>query len=177
MFCMWQTFAILTFLSNLRSYLCSVGVKEVGISFPLLSALLAGLLLQHTLHASVCFTSCNHSDPSVLAAGKSRSRAKILVLVLNKTNNNNNNNNSFWRKMELILPPSLLLYYTRPKTSITSACFSSNSYIGSMSTCPLTTPTKSHPHKFNYCHRFFAMPSALAKFAKVKFTQNSIALR
>ena len=34
---------------------------------------------------------------------------------------------SFWKKMELVLPPSLLLYYTRPKTSITSARFSLNS--------------------------------------------------
>ena len=37
--------------------------------------------------------------------------------------------------------------------------------------CPLTTPTKSYPHKFNYYDLFFAMPSALAKFAKVKFMQ------
>ena len=43
--------------------------------------------------------------------------------------------------------------------------------------CPLTTPTKSHPHKFNYCDLSFAMPSALAKFAIVKFTQNIIALQ
>ena len=50
-------------------------------------------------------------------------------------------------------------------------------FIGSTSTCPLTTPTKSHPHKFNYCDLLFAMPSALAKFAKVKFPQNIIALR
>ena len=45
-----------------------VSVREVGISFSLLSALLAGLLLQHTLHTSVCFESCNRSDPSVLVA-------------------------------------------------------------------------------------------------------------
>ena len=37
----------------------SVGVSEFGISFPL-SVLLAGLLLQHMLHTSVCFVSCNH---------------------------------------------------------------------------------------------------------------------
>ena len=48
---------------------------------------------------------------------------------------------------------------------------------GLTSTCPLTTPTKSHPHKFNYCDLFFAMLSALAKFAKVKFMQTIIALR
>ena len=43
------------------------------------------LLLQHTLHASVCFVSCNRSDPSVLVVGKSRSRAKVLVLIVKKT--------------------------------------------------------------------------------------------
>ena len=47
--------------------------------FLLLSALLAGLLLQHMLHASVCFTSCNCSDPSVLVAEKSRSQTEILM--------------------------------------------------------------------------------------------------
>ena len=65
-------------------HLSSVGVKEVSISFPLLSALLAGLLLQHMLHTSVGFVSCNRFDPSVLVAGKSRSWAKVLVLVLKK---------------------------------------------------------------------------------------------
>ena len=108
----------------------SVGVWEVGISFPLLSALLPGLLLQHKLHASICFAGCKRSNPSVLAAGKWRSRTEILA------------------------------------------------FIGSMSMCPITTtPTKSHPHKFNYCNLFFVMPSALAKFTKVKFMQNIIALR
>ena len=47
--------------------------------------------------------------------------------------------------------------------------------ISLMSTCLLTTPTKSHSHKFNYL--FFWLLSALAKFTKVKFTQNIIALR
>ena len=59
--------------------LSPVGVREVGILFPLLSALLPGLLLQHTLHASDCFASCNRSDPSVLVAGKLRSRTEILA--------------------------------------------------------------------------------------------------
>ena len=40
----------------------------------------------------------------------------------------------------------------------------------------VSTPTKSHLHKFHYCDLFLMMPSALAKFAKVKFTQNIIAL-
>ena len=48
-------------------------------------------------------------------------------------------------------------------------------FIGSTLRCLLTTPTKSHPHKFNYCDLFFAMLSALAKFRKV--TQNIISLR
>ena len=33
------------------------------------------------------------------------------------------------------------------------------------------------PESAHYCELFFAMPSALAKFTKVKFTQNIIALR
>ena len=59
--------------------LSSFGVSEVGILFLLLSAPLAGLLLQHTLHASFCFVSCNHFNPSVLVAGKSHSQAEILA--------------------------------------------------------------------------------------------------
>ena len=64
-------------LSCVLVNLGSIDVREVGISFQLLSTLLAGLLLQHTLHASVYFVSCNRSDPSVLVAGKSRSRTEI----------------------------------------------------------------------------------------------------
>ena len=56
--------------------LSSVGDREVGMLFLLLSTLLPGLLLQHMLHASVCFTSCNRSDPSVLATGKWRIRTE-----------------------------------------------------------------------------------------------------
>ena len=59
--------------------LSSVGVREVGISFLLLRNLLVGLLLQHMLHGSVCFASCNHYNPSVLVAGKLCSRNEILV--------------------------------------------------------------------------------------------------
>ena len=53
--------------------------KLVYISLPLFSALLTGLLLQHTLDASVRFASCNRSDPSVLVAGKSLSRTETLA--------------------------------------------------------------------------------------------------
>ena len=67
-------------LSCVSPDLGSVCVREVGILFPL-SALLAGLLLQHTLHASVCFVSCNRPDPNVLVAGKSRSWTEILVNI------------------------------------------------------------------------------------------------
>ena len=89
---------------------------------------------------------------------------RIPVLVLKKKQN---------RKMELILPPSLLLYYTRPQ--IFHYChFSWNcqlSFICSTSMCTLTIPTKSHAHKFNYCDLFFGMLSALAKLAQVKSMQ------
>ena len=37
----------------------------------------------------------------------------------------------------------------------------------------VSTPIKSQPHKFNYCNLFFAMLSALAKFAKEKLTENN----
>ena len=47
--------------------------KKLVYHFRFLSALLCGLLLQHKLHASICFVGCKHSDPSVLAAGKWRS--------------------------------------------------------------------------------------------------------
>ena len=56
-----------------------VNLDSVGIPFLLLSALLSGLLLQHTLHGTVCFTGCKRSDPSVLAAGKWRSLTEILM--------------------------------------------------------------------------------------------------
>ena len=136
------------FISNLRSYLCSVGVKEVGILFPLLSALLAGLLLQHTLHTSICFASCNRSDPSVLVAGKSLSRAKILVFVSKEK-----------RKMELLLPPSLLLFYTRPETSITSACFSSAAKVGQhQSASPLGRKRLTYNHIHTFTGRFTPRP-------------------
>ena len=134
-------------LSWVSDNLGSVGVREVGISLHLFSALLAGLLLQHTLHASVYFVSCNRSDPSVLVAWKSHSRTEILASThLEKKS-------SFWRTMELILPPSLLCsYYTKTETSITAVRFFSwnnqVTFIGLTSTCLLTTPTKSHPHKF-----------------------------
>ena len=68
-------------LSCVSPVLASVCVREVGILFPLLSALLAGLTPQHTLHASVCFVSCNRPDPNVLVTGKSCSWTEILVNI------------------------------------------------------------------------------------------------
>ena len=44
-----------------------------------LSALLVGLLLQLTLYTSVCFMSCNRSDPGVILAGKLHSRTEIVA--------------------------------------------------------------------------------------------------
>ena len=82
--------------------------------------------------------------------------------------------------MELILPPSLLLYYTRSETSTTAASPEiASQHVANIHwfDIDVSTPTKSHPLKFNYCDLFFAVPSALTKFAKVKFTQNIIALR
>ena len=64
--------------STLRSYFCDCGggIPIFGQSrlkwvctFTLLGLLLAGLLLQRTLHTLVRFASCHRSDCSVLAAG------------------------------------------------------------------------------------------------------------
>ena len=65
--------------STLRSYLCDCGggipilgqsrSAEVGMYLTLLGLLLAGLLLQCTLHTLVHFASCHRSDCSVFAAG------------------------------------------------------------------------------------------------------------
>ena len=174
-------------LSNLRSYLCecavpilaspsifsstrvvldglsSVGVREVGISFLLLSNLLVGLLLQHTLHTSVCFVSCNHFDPSVLVAGKLCSWNEILA----------NTSTHLEKKTQLLkkkgtYSTTFTVDILHKAGNIHYHCFSWNSqlmFIGLMSTSPLSKPTKSHPHKFNYCDLFFAMLSALTKFA------------
>ena len=142
-----------------------VGVREIGISFPLLSTLLPGLLLQHTLHASVYFVSCKHSDPSVLAAGKSRCWTEI---VANTGTHLNPASEEQWN----LLCHLHCCYTTQGRKHPSPLLF-----LKQLFHCPLTTPTKSHPHKFNYCDLFFAMLSALAKFAKVRFTQNIIALR
>ena len=94
----------------------SVGVREVGISFPFLSALLAGLLLQHMLHASVCFASCNRSNPSVLVAGKSHSQTEILVNTSThlKKRQPLKNNGIYCATFTVVI-------LQRPETSITAA--------------------------------------------------------
>ena len=133
--------------SCVSANLGSVGVREVGISFPLLSALLTGLLLQHMLHTSVCFVSYNCSDPSVLVAGKSCSQTEILANTcahLEKTKKTASVEQWNLSFTVVILHRAGNIHYH---------CFSWNSqltFIGLTLTCPLTTPTKSHPHKFNY---------------------------
>ena len=119
----------------------------------------------NTLHASVCFVSYNRSDPSVLVDGKSRSRTEILANTgthLEKKQLLKNNGTYSATFTVVIIHKAGHIHYR---------CFSWNSqltFIGSTSMCPLTTPTKSHPHKFNYCDLFFAMPSALTKICKSK---------
>ena len=125
------------------------------------------------LHTSVCFADCKRSDPSLLAAGKWCSWTEILANTstqLEKKNSVLTNNGTYSAAFTVVI-----LHKAR---NIHYHCFSWNSqvtFIGSTSTCPLTTSTKSHPHKFNYCDLFFAMLSVLTKFAKVKFMQNIIA--
>ena len=97
---------------------------------------------------------------------------RIVVLMLNKKKANKEtqllkNNGTYSATFTVII-----LHRAR---NIHYRCFSWNSqltFIVSTSTCLSTTPTKSHPHKFNYCDLFFVMPSALAKFIEVKFTQS-----
>ena len=151
-------------LSCVPADIGSVGVREVGISCPLLSALLAGLCLQHMLHASVCFASCNCSDLSVLVARKSRIRTEILANTGTQIKKKQllKNNATYFATFTVVIARNI--HYR---------CFSWNSQLtfnGLTSRCSLTTPTKSHPHKFNYCNLLFAMLSALTKFTKVKFT-------
>ena len=59
-----------------------VGIREVGISLLHLSAMLAGLLLQHTLHTSVWFMRCNRYDPRVLVAWKLCGQLSMGMLLL-----------------------------------------------------------------------------------------------
>ena len=108
-------------LSCVPADIGSVCVREVGISCPLLSALLAGLRLQqHMLHAFVCFASCNRSDPSVLAAKKSRSQTdseywRIPVLKWNKKKQLLKNNGTYSATFTVVI------LYISPETSITAA--------------------------------------------------------
>ena len=70
-----KLFCFFRMSTGICQYICvladlgSVGGREVGMLFQLLSALLAGLFLQHTLHASVYFASCNCSDPMQCPCG------------------------------------------------------------------------------------------------------------
>ena len=143
----------------------SVGVWEVGILFPCSVACMA------------CFSNTRFTLPFALRVASvpipvslrlgngvvGLKYWRIPVLILKKKI-------SFWKTMELILPPSLLQGQKCPLLLLLLGQ-PANVHC-STSTCPLTTPTKSHPHNL-----FFVMPSALAKFAKVKFTQNITALR
>ena len=80
MFCLWETFvpfeASLNSLQFFAKEECpcvrKICIYSTWLSFP--SALLVGLLLQHTLDTFVGFAHCTLSNPSVLVSGKSHSR-------------------------------------------------------------------------------------------------------
>ena len=119
-----------------------------------------------------CFASCNRSDSSVLVAAKSRRRIPLLILKKKQQLLKNNVTYSAIYTFTVVI--------LRKTGKIHYHCFSWKSqltFIGLTSRCPLTTPTKNHPHKFNNCDLFFVMLSALANFTKVKFVQNVITLR
>ena len=119
--------------------LSSVGVREVGISFPLLSTLLAGLLLQHTL-------------PLPLFASQVATTPIPVSLCLGSCIVGLKYRYSSWKEQ-----------YPEEQWSIfchLHCCYPTQGrkhplplllLVGLMSMCPLTTPTKSHPYKFNYC--------------------------
>ena len=94
--------------------------------------------IKHTLHASVCFASCNRSDPDVLVAGKLRSRTEILA-----------NTGAYLEKKQLLknngtYAATFTVVILHKAGNIHYRCFSWNSqlsFIGSTSMCPLTTPT------------------------------------
>ena len=122
----------------------------------LLGLLLAGLLLQRTLHTLVRFASCHRSDCSVLTAG---ARSEILPSTHLEI--------AAAVKYELYLPPSLSFKGFIP---ILSNPILSNKMgldlllllLGQLLIrCSLTAPTKNHAHKlmFNVCdlnHLIFA---------------------
>ena len=71
---------------------------------------------------------------------------RIAVLILKKTKQLLKNNGTYSVTFTVVI--------LHKAGNIHYRCFSSNQPANvhwSTSTCPLTTPTKSHPHKFNYC--------------------------
>ena len=125
-------------LSCVSADLGSVGVREVGISFPLFSALLADWLLKHTLHFTPPFARrvATALIPVPLREGNGVVGLKywqIPVLILKLLKNNGTYATTF---TVAILHKARNIYY---------CCFSWNSqltFIGLTSMCPLTTPTK-----------------------------------
>lgn len=115
------------------------------------------------------FTSCNHSNPSVLVAGKLHSQTKILA----------NTGTHLEGKQLLKNIGTYSAIYT---------CYTSQGRKHPLLLCLLEQAANVHwfeqPHlpratptsQLNYCDLFFAMLPALANFTKVKFTEN-IALR
>jgi len=77
--------------------------------------------------------------------------------------------------VELILPSSLLLYYTRLETSVTTASLGTANFIHLASTCPLTTLTKSYPHKL--LQSFLCDAVSTHKIHQSQVHTNIIALR
>ena len=73
---------------------------------------------------------------------------RIPVLVLKKKKNKKKNKKkSFWKTMELILPPLHCCYTTQGRKHPLPLLLLEQLANSSTSTCPLTTPTKNHTYQ------------------------------
>ena len=118
-FCEWTVPILAPMFRYISNDLSSVGVWGNYIQLPLLSDCLVALLLQHTLHASIGFTSCNLSNPSVLVAGKFCNCSEVLQNIGTHTDQKQRLKHNGVYFITLAFNP----------------------------TCPLSTPTRSHTHK------------------------------
>ena len=106
---------------------------------------------------------CKRSDPSVLRLGNGVVRLKYWQIPVY----------SSWKKKAFEKQWNLFChlqccYTTQGRKHPLSLLLLEQLHVANVHWFDInvSTPTKSHPLKFNYCEIFFAVPSALAKFAK-----------
>ena len=133
----------------------------------LVLALLPGLLLQHTLHASVCFAGCKHSNPSVLVAGKWHSRTEILANTSTHLEKKQKQKKAASEKQWNLFCHLHCCYTTDWKHPLLLLLLVQLANVYWFDLNVSVNHTYQEPP---------SQASALAKYAKVKFTQNIIAL-